>query len=77
MVRKRQSLPCDELLFKKVVKAAFNQRRKKLRNAISAFGLNDEQLGDFAGKRAEELSVQAFIDLTNLIANLKDGKNSC
>lgn len=76
MVRKRLSLPCDELLFKKVVKAAFNQRRKKLRNAISVFGISDEQLGDFASKRAEELSVQAFIDLTNLIANIRDGKNS-
>jgi 16S rRNA A1518/A1519 N6-dimethyltransferase RsmA/KsgA/DIM1 with predicted DNA glycosylase/AP lyase activity len=50
-----------------VVKTAFNQRRKKLRNAISTFGINDEQLGLFAGKRAEELSLQDFVDLTNLV----------
>lgn len=76
MQRRTDDLACDEILFKKIVKAAFNQRRKKLRNAISAFGLNDADLGDFASKRAEELSVDDFVILTNLIANYRNGKDT-
>ncbi|OYU95555.1 MAG: 16S rRNA (adenine(1518)-N(6)/adenine(1519)-N(6))-dimethyltransferase [Bacteroidetes bacterium B1(2017)] len=68
MVRRKDELGCEEALFRKVIKTAFNQRRKKLRNAISVFGLSDEKLGEFATKRAEELSVADFVALTNLIA---------
>jgi 16S rRNA A1518/A1519 N6-dimethyltransferase RsmA/KsgA/DIM1 with predicted DNA glycosylase/AP lyase activity len=50
------------------VKTAFNQRRKKLRNAISSFGISDQTLGEYASKRAEELSVKDFVALTQLIA---------
>jgi len=71
LTRKEGELGCDESMLRKVVKTAFNQRRKKLRNAISTFGLNDEELGFFASKRAEELSVDQFIELTNLIASKK------
>ncbi len=67
MTRKSELPNCNQSLLKTVVKTAFNQRRKKLRNAISSFGINDEQLGLFAGKRAEELSLQDFVDLTNLV----------
>ncbi len=67
MTRKSEIPNCNQTLLKTVVKTAFNQRRKKLRNAISSFGINDEQLGLFAGKRAEELSLQDFVDLTNLV----------
>ncbi len=67
MTRKSEIPNCNQVLLKTVVKTAFNQRRKKLRNAISIFGINDEQLGLFAGKRAEELSLQDFVDLTNLV----------
>jgi 16S rRNA (adenine1518-N6/adenine1519-N6)-dimethyltransferase len=67
MTRKSEIPNCNQVLLKTVVKTAFNQRRKKLRNAISTFGINDEQLGLFAGKRAEELSLQDFVDLTNLV----------
>lgn len=67
--RKAVSLSCDESLFRKLVKTAFNQRRKKLRNAIASLGLNDEQLGAFGSKRAEELSVSDFIELTHLLAS--------
>jgi 16S rRNA (adenine1518-N6/adenine1519-N6)-dimethyltransferase len=67
MTRKSEIPACNQALLKTVVKTAFNQRRKKLRNAIATFGINDEQLGLFAGKRAEELSLQDFVDLTNLV----------
>ena len=60
-------LGCDEALFKKVVKAGFNQRRKTLRNSVkSAFELKREDYEDF-GLRPEQLSVAQFVKLTNWI----------
>lgn len=65
-----RKLDCNEALFKKVVKAAFNQRRKTLRNALSLI-LSKEKLSakpiDFLSLRAERLSVEDFIKLTNQI----------
>lgn len=57
-------LPCDEALFFRVVKTAFNQRRKTLHNALkplpeAAGGIPER----FAGKRAEQLSVAEFVEL--------------
>lgn len=61
-------LDCDEALFFRVVKAAFNQRRKTLRNSIkSAFRISREDYRDF-GLRPEQLSVNQFIELTNWIS---------
>lgn len=58
-------LECDEKLFFRVVKAAFNQRRKTLRNSIkSAFRLTGDD-NRFFGLRAEQLSVQEFVELTD------------
>jgi len=62
----RKSLECDEKLFKTVVKAGFNQRRKTLRNALKPFTLkNESELQDLLSLRAEQLSVDDFIKLTN------------
>jgi 16S rRNA (adenine1518-N6/adenine1519-N6)-dimethyltransferase len=58
----RESLGCDEELFFKVVKAGFNQRRKVLGNALKPLGLVVPV--KFAGLRAEQLSVEQFIELT-------------
>lgn len=59
------SMPCDETLFTRVVKQAFNQRRKTLHNALKGFpSLPSGVPSEFAGKRAEQLSVQDFISLT-------------
>jgi dimethyladenosine transferase len=61
-------LGCDERLFKRVVKACFNQRRKTLRNSVrSAFTLKREDYTDF-GLRPEQLSVESFVRLTNWIS---------
>jgi 16S rRNA (adenine1518-N6/adenine1519-N6)-dimethyltransferase len=62
------SLPCDEKLFWQVVKAAFNQRRKTLRNALSGI-LTKDKLSDepMLELRAERLSVADFVKLTQLI----------
>ena len=63
-----QQLDCDEKLFKQVVKAGFNQRRKTLRNSIKAFKLKDEFITHkYLTQRAEELSVADFVLLTNMI----------
>ncbi len=65
--RKNKALACDEKKFRQVVKTAFNQRRKKLRNSLSSFGISDDILINFIDKRAEELSVDDFVSLTNII----------
>jgi 16S rRNA (adenine1518-N6/adenine1519-N6)-dimethyltransferase len=64
----RVKLDCDEPLFFKVVKTAFNQRRKTLRNSLKTFYIDYERgdMGHLAGKRAEELSVEEFVNLTRL-----------
>jgi 16S rRNA (adenine1518-N6/adenine1519-N6)-dimethyltransferase len=60
-------LGCDEALFFRVVKAAFNQRRKTLRNSVkSAFELKREDYPEF-GLRPEQLSVAQFIQLTRWV----------
>jgi 16S rRNA (adenine1518-N6/adenine1519-N6)-dimethyltransferase len=62
-------LACDEKLFWQVVKAGFNQRRKTLRNAVSSL-INKEKMTDdpLLDLRAERLSVDDFIKLTNSVA---------
>ena len=63
--KKNQKLDCDENLFKRVVKTAFNQRRKTLRNALKSIILVDEKKAEpYLGLRAEQLSVDDFIKLT-------------
>jgi 16S rRNA (adenine1518-N6/adenine1519-N6)-dimethyltransferase len=62
-------LPCDEQLFIRVVKTAFNQRRKMLRNSLKE--LCASLPGAYAEKRPEQLTVHEFIKLTCAIENLK------
>ncbi|MBQ8939471.1 MAG: 16S rRNA (adenine(1518)-N(6)/adenine(1519)-N(6))-dimethyltransferase RsmA [Paludibacteraceae bacterium] len=90
---KRRRLECDEELFKTVVKTAFNQRRKQMRNSLKGLvnptqeefydrpqdarssralhpsreGEENERLEYFLTRRPEQLSVEEFIELTNLI----------
>lgn len=62
------TLPCDEKLFFKVVKTGFQQRRKTLRNSLKTFNLSDNLKANVIfDKRPEQLSVDAFIELTSLI----------
>ena len=65
-----KKIDCDEDLFVKVVKTAFNQRRKMMRNSLQAMlGQGHPLLADpVFMKRPEQLSVAEFVDLTNLIA---------
>ena len=67
----RQQLDCDEALFKTIVKTAFNQRRKQMRNSLMGIvGKENPLLNDpIFTKRPEQLSVEEFISLTKLIQN--------
>ncbi len=67
----RTSLDCDEKLFKTVVKTAFNQRRKTLRNSLKPLLGKDCEIYSLPvfDKRPEQLSVEEFIELTNLVTS--------
>ena len=63
-----QTLDCNEKLFKQVVRADFNQRRKTLHNSIKGFKLKLDFIDHkYLTQRAEELSVADFVALTNMI----------
>jgi 16S rRNA (adenine1518-N6/adenine1519-N6)-dimethyltransferase len=66
----RKKLECSEELFFKVVKTAFNQRRKTIRNSLKSLGVNMKDDNPVFSKRPEQLSVDELIDLTRLIENL-------
>ncbi len=64
----REKLDCDEVLYRKVVKQAFQTRRKTLRNALKSLNLPASiYMLDMMDKRAEQLSVEQFIFLTKEI----------
>ena len=65
-------LGCDEQLFKRIVKATFNQRRKMLRVSLRQL-LPQESLSSMADSpfmtmRPEQLSIPQFVELTNQVA---------
>ena len=65
----RKNLCVDEKKFKRVVKTGFNQRRKTLRNALKPFDLiNKTEIEYLLRLRAEQLSVDDFIKLTNHVS---------
>ena len=69
----RTSLPCDEKLFKRVVKTAFNQRRKTLRNSLKPLLSGLELPEKYSGERPEQCSVEDFILLTEMIGRQNKG----
>lgn len=71
MIRnKRETLNCDEKLFKTVVKTAFQQRRKMLRVSLRSILGKDCQAYEIPifTKRPEQLSVQEFEELTTIVS---------
>ncbi len=68
---KTKNLSCDEVLFKRVVKMAFSQRRKMLRNTLRSLLTEELQQKEIYTKRPEHLSVQDFIDITTEIEKSK------
>lgn len=66
--KENYNLPCNEKLFFNVVKTAFNQRRKTLRNSLKSFNLSDKLKEDsIFDLRPEQLTVEQFIDITQKI----------
>lgn len=66
----RAELGCDEKLFRRVVKAGFQMRRKTLRNALKPINLPEQMReSPVLDRRAETLSVEDYIALTNQITS--------
>jgi len=63
-----QRLDCDEKLFVSVVKRCFNQRRKMLRNPLKDLVKPDSGDMPLLSMRAEQLSVEQFVELTNWVS---------
>ncbi len=72
----RQSLGCDERLFKRIVKTVFTMRRKMLRNGLRQIVGSDSPLltDELSSRRPEQLSVEDFIELTNKVSAYEAGK---
>ncbi len=68
----RKQLNCNENLFKTVVKTSFNQRRKMLRNSVKSLLKESSSLPEdpILTKRPEQLSIEQFEQLTNLLEPL-------
>jgi 16S rRNA (adenine1518-N6/adenine1519-N6)-dimethyltransferase len=63
--KENYELPCEEKRLRDVVKTAFQQRRKTLRNSLKKFNLSPELREEpIFAKRPEQLSVEEFIELT-------------
>jgi 16S rRNA (adenine1518-N6/adenine1519-N6)-dimethyltransferase len=61
-------LDCDEALFRNIVKTAFNQRRKMLRNTLKPFFPQDKLMNDpFFEKRPEQLGWEEYVRLAKEI----------
>jgi 16S rRNA (adenine1518-N6/adenine1519-N6)-dimethyltransferase len=61
-----KKINCDEVLFKKVIKQGFQSRRKTLRNALKPLNLPPQITEmELLNRRAETLSVDDFVGLTN------------
>jgi len=65
----RTELGCDEALFKTVVKTAFNQRRKQMRNSLQQLAGKGHPVleAEIFTRRPEQLSVDEFVELTKLL----------
>lgn len=61
-------LGCDEKLYFRIVKTAFGQRRKTIRNSLKPFDLSEElRATELFDKRPEQLSVEDFMNLCTLV----------
>ncbi len=63
-------LDCNEILFRKVVKSAFNQRRKTIRNSLKSAGFSTLPETEYLSMRPEQLGVNDFVELVRLIEPL-------
>lgn len=74
ITRKAEDIPCSKKKLFEVVKTAFNQRRKTLRNSLKSMHLAWEELPEhLPGKRPEQLGLEEFFQLTLNAQNLSPG----
>lgn len=73
----RTDLGCDERLFRTVVKTTFGQRRKTIRNSLRSLLPPGAAMPetDMLAMRPEQLSVNQFIELTNLLSSARAANN--
>ena len=66
-----KQLGCDEVLFKRLVKTVFNQRRKMLRVSLRQLLPGDSPLyteqASLLTRRPEQLTIAEFVELTNMV----------
>ncbi len=75
LTRKDEPLGCDYKWFRRVVKQAFSQRRKMLRNTMKMFMPHEELMrDDFFQIRPEKLSVEQFVELTKTVIEWQEKK---
>jgi 16S rRNA (adenine1518-N6/adenine1519-N6)-dimethyltransferase len=70
----KEHLDCDEKLFKSIVKMAFNQRRKTMRNSLKTMITTDElKANPIFDKRPEQLGVAEFEMVVRMIGEQSKG----
>jgi 16S rRNA (adenine1518-N6/adenine1519-N6)-dimethyltransferase len=69
--RKKNAPVCNSKLLTQVVKAGFNQRRKMLRNALNGIVPSEYLQEPFFQKRAEQITVEEYVELTHRIEHWK------
>jgi 16S rRNA (adenine1518-N6/adenine1519-N6)-dimethyltransferase len=67
ILKKDHILKCDPVLFRKVVKTAFNQRRKTLRNSLKSLLSPAMRELPWTALRPEQLHYSQFVEITNLL----------
>jgi len=70
--------PCDEMLFRTIVRGTFGKRRKTLRNGLKSLGYESDLLDQISfdiTRRPEELSVEEFVDLSKRIKEKVNSKS--
>ena len=71
----RKRINCDEKLFIQIIKSSYNHRRKTLRNALKSFSLEEDKITTkLLDLRAEQLSINDFIILTNHVNRERKSK---
>jgi 16S rRNA (adenine1518-N6/adenine1519-N6)-dimethyltransferase len=72
--------PCERRLLEQVAAAAFNQRRKMLRQSLKPLGVDPEQLAAAAGieatRRAETVPVSGFVAMARALVQLRKARSS-
>ncbi len=70
-LKENPELPCDPVVFKQVIKTAFNQRRKTMRNSLKSILPLDTSEVPFLQMRPEQLDYTQFILLTQILQRLR------